>query len=314
MNAIGGYFELELNNFGEYHKDAISLNTARNALEYILIANKYKNIYIPYYTCEVILEPINKLNIEYEYYRIDKNFLPEIIANKANSALLYTNYFGICDRQVELAIEKFENVIVDNSQAFYSTRINSIDTFYSCRKFFGVPDGAYLYTNKNLKQNFHIDVSENRISHLIKRIEFGPEKGYHYFIQNDNNLSGQSINLMSNFTKALLNNIDYNKIKERRLENFYFLHNELNQFNELSIDFDSIICPMIYPFLKKRNKKVRNELIKNRIFVATYWPNVLQSLNEEFWEHYLTNNLIPLPIDQRYTTDDLRIILKLLKI
>ena len=29
MEAIGGYFELELHKGEEYHKDAISLNTAR---------------------------------------------------------------------------------------------------------------------------------------------------------------------------------------------------------------------------------------------------------------------------------------------
>jgi len=42
MNAIGGYFELELPYGEEYHKNAIRLNTCRNAFEYILIAKSYK--------------------------------------------------------------------------------------------------------------------------------------------------------------------------------------------------------------------------------------------------------------------------------
>ena len=57
MSAIGGYFELELNKQGEYHQDAIRLNTGRNALEYIILANNYKKIYIPYITCAVLLQP-----------------------------------------------------------------------------------------------------------------------------------------------------------------------------------------------------------------------------------------------------------------
>jgi hypothetical protein len=36
MNPIGGYFELELRKSDEYHKEAIRLNTGRNALKLIL--------------------------------------------------------------------------------------------------------------------------------------------------------------------------------------------------------------------------------------------------------------------------------------
>lgn len=76
MKSIGGYFGLELSQKEEYHKDATRLNTGRNALEYVLKARQYDKVYIPYYTCEVVLEPINKLNIEYEFYSINERFEP----------------------------------------------------------------------------------------------------------------------------------------------------------------------------------------------------------------------------------------------
>jgi len=59
MGAIGGYFELETC-ISEtlYHDNAIAVNSCRNALEYILVANDYNKIYIPYYTCDVTLQPI----------------------------------------------------------------------------------------------------------------------------------------------------------------------------------------------------------------------------------------------------------------
>ena len=63
MEPIGGYFSLELPHYGEYHKDAIRLNTGRNCLEYILRVRNYKKVYIPYYTCDVVLEPFKKLGI-----------------------------------------------------------------------------------------------------------------------------------------------------------------------------------------------------------------------------------------------------------
>ena len=71
--SIGGYFELELPQGTEYHSQAIALNTGRNALEYILRARGYKRVYLPYYSCEVLLEPFKKLGVDYTFYHINAN-------------------------------------------------------------------------------------------------------------------------------------------------------------------------------------------------------------------------------------------------
>lgn len=66
MEAIGGYFELaDLVEKGEFpHNEGILLNTGRNALEYILRSiGNVNHIYLSYYTCEVVLEPLKRLNI-----------------------------------------------------------------------------------------------------------------------------------------------------------------------------------------------------------------------------------------------------------
>ena len=89
MEQIGGYFSLELSQHEEYHKDAIRLNTGRNCLEYILRAREYKKVYIPYYTCDVVLEPFKKLGIPYEYYHIDIHFeIRDCFTLKDGEALL----------------------------------------------------------------------------------------------------------------------------------------------------------------------------------------------------------------------------------
>lgn len=92
LKPIGGYFGLELSQKEEYHKDAIRLNTGRNSLEYILKVKQYDKIYIPYYTCEVVLEPINKLNIEYGFYSINERLEPIInFEIKDNEAIILNN-------------------------------------------------------------------------------------------------------------------------------------------------------------------------------------------------------------------------------
>ena len=72
MKSIGGYFELETKPAAAYYPAAIALNTARNAFEYVLLVRKYSKVYVPYFTCEVMFEPLKKLDIEFQFYQIDK--------------------------------------------------------------------------------------------------------------------------------------------------------------------------------------------------------------------------------------------------
>lgn len=100
MKEIGGYLELELEDRGDFlHSDGICLNSGRNALEYILIScSGISKIWIPYFTCEVILEPIRKLNIPYSFYPINERLEIEGLLQLGESEyLLYTNYYGIKD-------------------------------------------------------------------------------------------------------------------------------------------------------------------------------------------------------------------------
>src|SRR5690606_12558742 len=147
-----------------FHSEAIHLNTARNAFEYILRAQEYKKVYIPYYTCDVMLEPIKKLNLQHEFYHVDERFEPLFdYGNVAGEeAFLYTNYFGLKDGFISKLAPDCRNLIVDNSQALFADPIEGVDTFYSPRKFVGIPDGAYLYSNKKISQQLPKDVSHER--------------------------------------------------------------------------------------------------------------------------------------------------------
>lgn len=204
MEPIGGYFSLELPHYEEYHKDAIRLNTGRNCLEYILRARGYKKVYIPYYTCDVVLEPFKKLGVPYEYYHDNIHLeIRDEIALKAGEALLYTNYYGLKQRYTEKLAKQYGNsLIVDNTQAFYAKPIKGIDTFYTCRKFFGVPDGAYLYTDKLLDVELEQDQSYERMLSLTKRIDLSPEAGYQDFQNISKSLVGQPIKRMSKANTA----------------------------------------------------------------------------------------------------------------
>lgn len=305
--AIGGYFELELNRGREFHTNALCLNTGRNCLEYILRARGYKKVYLPCYICDTVIEPISRLNLRYELYAIDKSLTP--IFDKGlekDEALLYVNYFGIKGGAVKALLARFQNLIIDNTQAFFDRPVKGVDAFYSARKFFGVPDGAYLYTDARLDCGIEQDLSYKRMDHLVLRIDKSAEDGYRAFVKNDDSLTGRPMKTMSKLTHALLCNIDYKKARAQRRENFFILHERLKHRNELKIKAAGLSSPLAYPLLCPDGYKIKSELIGKRIFVPTYWKEVMKRAAEGSCEAYLTRNLVPLPIDHRYGGKDMR--------
>lgn len=314
MKSIGGYFSLELSKGEAYHPQAIALNTGRNCLEYILRCRNYRKVYIAYYTCLVEMEPFHKLDIPYEYYHINEQLeIAEDISLGSEEALVYTNYFGLKQTYVERLAKRYgKQLIVDNTQAFYAKPIADIDTFYSCRKFFGVSDGAYLYTDAKADFEIEQDVSYDRMSFLLKRLDLGAEAAYIDFREQNKRLVGQPIKRMSNLTDQLMKGIDYPSAAQRRRENYKYLHQYLAETNQLSLELDEEAIPLAYPYLTK-DGELKQKLIDERIYVPTYWSNVLEWSQKKDLEYLLAQKACFLPIDQRLGIEEMERILNVIQ-
>lgn len=308
MKEIGGYFELDNSNGNsEYYTNLIALNTARNALEYLLIARKIEKLYIPSFLCDTVSRVCLRAGYSYEEYKIDKSFLP--IFNKqlaANEYIYIVNYYGLLNKDIILGLKaKYNRVILDNVQAFFSRPLSNIDTIYSCRKFFGVPDGAYLATDCEKIKNLKIDSSNGRLSHILGRSKDGASAHYQEYKDNDESFYDLPLMLMSELTHSLLADIDYSFVENRRKENFEVLSAYLSCYNQLT--FTCPNGPYSYPLMVEDGEALRKYLQCNKIYVATLWPN-LEGADKD-----LANNLLPIPCDQRYTVEDMIYIVKLIK-
>lgn len=322
MKAIGGYFELaDYEEGGVFpHQDGILLNTGRNALEYILCSiGEVKHIYLPYYTCEVVLEPIEKLHIPFTYYHINQQFeMVDAVQPEEGEYIIVNNYFGIKDAYIQQLAKRYgDHLIVDCAQAFFAKPILGIKCFYSTRKYVGVADGGVAYLG-NLPDNKvevkEIEHSDEHDSHLLKRKQFGAEAGFADYQANEKKLDNQPIRLMSFQTKWLLDHIDYDNVMARRRENFRYLNEALACTNALSLpNMNTFACPMVYPFLEKTNKNLRKLLIENKVFVARYWPNVEQIDGYET-EANMANNVLSIPCDQRYGMKELDRVLEIINL
>lgn len=310
IKPIGGYFELELSRHPELHSDALALNSGRFCLEHILRCRKYKKVYVPYFTCDTAIEPMLKLGIKHEFYHTDMSCrIADDIRLSSDEALLYTNYWGLQGSYCEkLAGTYGKRLILDYTQAFYSMPIVGIDTFYSCRKYFGVPDGGYLYTDAAVDLEVLRDESYVRMDSLLKRIDISPEAGYEDFHKVSATFHNMPIRLMSRLTRRLMQSIDYERVAQTRIDNYNTLRHALGG---RMLHYGEV--PMIFPYESPKGQELRRQLIAHKIFVAKYWPNVDEWTEEDSTERWMANHILPLPIDQRYDKEDMNRIIEIIK-
>ena len=310
MREIGGYFELELGCGKELYTDGIRLNSARNCLRYLIRKRNIKKIQIPAYTCPVVWEVLEDEGCEIIYYDIDENMLPGVELDK-DVYVLYTNYFGVCFEQAQYISSKYKKVIIDNAQAFFENGENTVDSFNSSRKFFGVPDGGYLSTNLPYDDELEYDHSYERAGHLLKRIDKSASEAYEVYRNNESVIDSEDIKLMSKLTQRILSSIDYENCKKTRISNFKYLHNCFKDINCFKIE-DAHRPAMVYPLLVKSmddDKKVRSELIEDNIYIARYWAGQKDRGYGDRLEKYL----LPLPIDQRYSFEEMEYMVNKIK-
>ncbi|MCC5894481.1 MAG: hypothetical protein JJU16_03395 [Alkalibacterium sp.] len=313
MTEIGGYFQLDLLPNNPYHVKALKLNTARNALIYLVKAKKIKKLFLPYFLCNSVSDMLDRNGVKYEYYNIGKDFKPLFKKELEEGSYLYiVNYYGqISDNEIICMKNKYANIILDNTHAFYNKPVHDIDTLYSCRKFFGVPDGAYLYTSSSLEETLEVDKSFDRMSHILGRFEGRATDFYNEFKKNDEKFKTLELRQMSALTSNLLGAIDYDNVSSIRNENYEYLNTHLNEINPLKLI--KPLVPFSYPLLVKDGLTIKKRLTEKNIFIPTLWPNVIDNVPERTIEYDYSANILPIPCDQRYTTIHMKTIIEALK-
>ena len=259
----------------------IKLNTARNALLYVIKAFNIKELYTPYYICPSVRTAVKNQGCKIIFYNIDKDFRP-IQDFPENAFVLYPNYFGICSNIVDALSNKYQNLIVDNAHSFFAEP-KGIASFNSLRKFFPkLRDGAFLYT----KKLFNCDFDCDDYSYELKILS------YEELVKNENRLDYQEIKFMSKTTFEYFSTFDLDAEKGIRLKRFYDYHNKLENENLLNINLKKGDIPFSYPFLAKTPEAANKLVASFEQEIYRYWTN----LPDSFQEKLFYTNLVSIPI------------------
>ncbi len=307
MREIGGYIELDSYRLPMLHEGAIALNCGRNALAWLLRARQIKKLWIPKFICDSVTEVCAREGVAWAFYSIGRDFLPaQELTPGEDEWVYFVNYYSQFDNsRIAALIEKYRRVIVDQAQSYFQPPLPGVDTFYTCRKYFGVADGAFLYTDAVLSQELPRDESFERMRFLLGRYERTAAEFYDEYAANNELFYTQPIKRMSRLTENLLHGIDYMFVKARREENYRTLHRALGGINGLTL------CDhpgsFMYPLLLENGAAIRKKLQQEKIYIPTLWPDVFGWCSEAETEYKLAANILPLPIDQRYGKDDIQI-------
>ena len=303
MKEYGGYIELDTYRLPMLHENAVALNCGRNCLAYLITARKITKIAMPYFMCDSVFDLCRKYDVKMRFYHIDKHFFPEKIKLEDDEWLYVMNYYGQLTSEYLSGIKaEYGRIIIDNAQAYFDAPLNGTDTLYTCRKFFGVADGAFLYTDV-LSEEYPLDESFERMHFLLGRFERSASEFYSEYSENNHMFASEPVKLMSKLTMNLLHGIDYDYVKQRRTKNFMEYARQLGNVNKLELHETE--GAFAYPLLIENGMGMRKVLQSLKIYIPTLWPNVLNETSEDSIEHYMVENILPLPCDQRYQKEDI---------
>ena len=309
MKEIGGYIEYEYHHGPMLHEKAIKLNCGRRAFSYLIRSRGIRKIWIPAFTCGSVIEPCQKAHTAYELYNINLDFLPDDARISPDDWVYVINYYGqVTNDKIEELQQRFPHLIVDNTQAYYQMPVKGVDTFYTCRKFFGVTDGAILYTDDKLDDDFETDESYQRMTYILGRFERTASEFYALYDRNNSVFNEEPIKIMSKLTENILRGIDYDFVENTRTANFVYLHERLGKYNRLNLAIPE--GAFMYPLYVPNGEMIRKHLIANKIYIPTLWPDVFDYCSPDRLEYDMAKHILPLPVDQRYGKEEMDTIVR----
>ncbi len=168
---IGGYLELERFTGPMLHEKALALSSGRACLSYLIEQRGIRKIALPDFNCDIVEEVCRAHEVNIRFYPVGADLRPKTLQTQEDEWFYLVNFYGqlTADELTHMAA-RLPRLIVDNAQAYFDLPLKGVDTLYTCRKFLGVPDGGFLYTDAPARE-LPADESRDRMSFVLGRFE-----------------------------------------------------------------------------------------------------------------------------------------------
>lgn len=311
----------------------VFVKSGRNAIKALCdMLGDRKTVLLPAFTCSTVIDPFCKSNFEIFYYDINDDFtidtdnLNYLITNKKLDMILVHSYWGFdtC-RKADAILQQFRDnggiLIEDLTQALFSENVRLEADYYvsSLRKFFAIPNGGFVMSKNEM--NIQIESDKSGIdeiagkTYMLKKdymdyknnakVEF--KEGYKKInsIMEDNS----AIYEISHMAEHILSRLDIGYIKEQRIKNYNYLHSYVNKnCKKLRAAMPSAgqgTVPLYFPVFVENRAYFQTYMSERDIYCPVVWPKS-ELIKVPFKNvDKIYKNLICIPIDQRYTKEDM---------
>ena len=313
---IGGYLQLESYRGAPVHRGAVALDCGRNCLAYLAELRGIEAAWLPDWLCGSVRGVCEREGVTVRTYAIGEDMLPAYDFEVGAGEWLYlVDYYGqLGSEDVGEALRRSGGrLIVDETQGLYRSAWEGADTLWTCRKWLGVPDGAYLATwdGARIKRGLPRAESRGRMTQILGRTERSSSEFLGAHREADASFVSEPVSRMSVIAESLLAAVDHEAVKTRRRENWAVLHAELDGRNEVELRIPEV--PFMYPLLVPDSEGMRQILARLGIFVPTLWPDVLSDTTSGRTARHFAKDILPLPLDQRYGADDMEYVARMVK-
>lgn len=143
--------------------------------------------------------------------------------------------------------------------------------------------------------------------YLDNNIEVFNQEYRKIFKVSEDNIEFNCKCLISDLSRFIMMCIDIDELVKKRINNFRYL---LDKFHDIGIDNYikycinkniNEFCPFTLPIMVKNRDKFREYLINNKIYCAVHWPISIEQQRIYKNVQYISQHIISLPIDQRYS-------------
>lgn len=334
--AIGGVFPLAQKTAPQDGKTLIQLwsdnahavhcfHNARSALHHVITDLAPKRLWLPAYLCPDILQATSEASTEIRYFNLTKDLQPDtgFLAPRlqGDDVILTINYFGRgpADAWLQFIENRSGTIWIEDCAQVIDTGAISTSDFciYSPRKILGVPDGGILVDKVGL-------VSAPRLTPLVDREFMLPcrlraedprdlnnEEWFSAF-QRVEQAQTVSLEKISDVAQTVLETTPLKPMSNARLRNYNFLHDRLGDI-ALYPESAKRWIPLCFPVLSDNADGLVGYLAQNRIFCPRYWRDLPVGTGAFADAHMLSNMIVGLPCDQRYSEQDMDRIVNLVR-
>lgn len=331
--------------FGYQGSDYVWMSTGRSATRLVLKTIEERNpnckkvALLPPFTCHTVFEPF--IDFGYEIHTMPlamdlTTSVEDILKSQAlcdAGVVLVHRYYGFdtllgFDQAVIELQKRGVVVIEDCTQCLYSDfKVSDADYYVaSIRKWCGVPDGGFAISKEGIFAHKPSQTDEPMVE--AKRIAAGLKYQFIFegkgdkptfkakYREGEALLDNQSTYYtIGNLSATIQADLDVDALKRKRKANYKVLLDGFQNVSGIKVIFDYLpedVTPLYFPILVDEREPFQDLLADKDIYAPVVWPKADHCPDIDDNSQTIYDKILCIPVDQRYGTDDMERIVKVM--